>query len=1237
MTKSRSVAQDDHWSSKTVDKRTRFKFRHGPFSPMRRENMKFLRGSTTVQVLIVRSSYPAEGIREIRLCSVQLILPKDYALMTTIFFYITDPEIPVALPGYTHIQKCAQEYSPDSPRDNDLPVTTPFQSESRSPDQIVPGTSKKKPRRQSGGIISRKVPNAAMTLHTTIALLIQNLANDAEFDPEKYAMNILYCIFRGRTVVVATIPQFAPWKSKMLCIFFETTRKQMYGRGRGACVRYCLERCQAEIVISAHCSCWEDDERTCFHSQHIESALSTRQAISSFLGNGAENSESETPDALRVLLRDARRWKALPTDPGVTRKCLWWMTFSCIPSRGFPPIFVPVAQYTLKSKTKRTRDVRLQCQRCRQSPNKRGYCEHETAVLRSLQTAENENEIFGDISEGDTADSDPDQSDDIRENEDGSRTELNNLYVATRKRPILSCPSDVSSIREIMRRVSEGKKRGLQIVVKDELTVCDGCRCEFLNDDQLRNYSPSHREVTMHTLGHGSITIFVTDFTCLACRRVNHFDGADCGLFAATSRSVYCRDLLDFWLYHSACLGGTFRVAYEMSKEFGNSPGLSVFKLGDNLSSNRRAANTCFSAFLRTLAVPEGQELDNIFRCTQCQDGTGRLNAIVMDGTATGILGRLPKYDRPSLGLQAARNSSLTQYVVQNAKIRKFLESFCSFAKSPNSDGVFIVTIGGENRRSVWDAAEILFNANIGHHKLHVVREFMAVAFEVLPFPRSNALHAEEITEHTVQEDAFIDEGSPHPPLPPSCTSPSKLNRPGGDCANGKASLPDKNSAFLSLEKDPQPSVISTVTLGAGGGSHFRHLLPTIPLRIQATDFIRCFTTSSVPATLYRSEYASFQAEQVASALVEFSACIHTAGPKFSRSESRWPCINCASEVISSTRTLEEYCPSASNFASNLAKYSIEKHSESNDRSSCAKAVRAVAMRTAYIIDEAGETLKAFQRSFSKGECESGKSFNQKYVHAVPNDSSQFGTEVPHKNGDFFPGRRLCRPRVTFLNANLDPEMAADNCTKNYRNSKSHTPGLFAVHCACANPKILGVSIMDSSESLSTAFSILISRFDKLPRTVYYDNACNLSKSIILRAPWVLKETRLCCDRFHYKSHACPSVFDPDSYKSLDRHRTSSAEAVNSTWATSRNHIRFLDGTNLMPFIIAKSVFINLRAMFREAKNVCDVEDGSLFEFGNSILKCQCRRCIESNDEHGRGQGGIMLHNRNEKEKRRRV
>ena len=44
-------------------------------------------------------------------------------------------------------------------------------------------------------------------------------------------------------------------------------------------------------------------------------------------------------------------------------------------------------------------------------------------------------------------------------------------------------------------------------------------------------------------------------------------------------------------------------------------------------------------------------------------------------------------------------------------------------------------------------------------------------------------------------------------------------------------------------------------------------------------------------------------------------------------------------------------------------------------------------------------------------------------------------------------------------------------------------------------PKLIGLSVMDECESVSTAMSVLLSRFKNLPQATYYDNNCNLEKS----------------------------------------------------------------------------------------------------------------------------------------------
>lgn len=157
--------------------------------------------------------------------------------------------------------------------------------------------------------------------------------------------------------------------------------------------------------------------------------------------------------------------------------------------------------------------------------------------------------------------------------------------------------------------------------------------------------------------------------------------------------------------------------------------------------------------------------------------------------------------------------------------------------------------------------------------------------------------------------------------------------------------------------------------------------------------------------------------------------------------------------------------------------------------------------------------------------------------------------------GDLFPGRPLLRQRVFFKNSKK--EGWREECAKDYRSSPFHSPGLLSAQCACEHPKLLGVSVMDESESISTAINSIAARFSPLPRIVYYDNACNLTKSVALRFRWMFSETTFVCDRFHYAGHKCPGLFDPDTHNRCDKIPKSGAERHASTYDSLKRTISF--------------------------------------------------------------------------------
>jgi len=152
---------------------------------------------------------------------------------------------------------------------------------------------------------------------------------------------------------------------------------------------------------------------------------------------------------------------------------------------------------------------------------------------------------------------------------------------------------------------------------------------------------------------------------------------------------------------------------------------------------------------------------------------------------------------------------------------------------------------------------------------------------------------------------------------------------------------------------------------------------------------------------------------------------------------------------------------------------------------------------------------------------------------------------------------------------------------------------------------------MLAMEGVSTALSILLSRFKPLPRVNYYDNACNMAKLIVLRVPWVYDECTIVCDRFHYKGHACNSTWDPENHTSLAGHATSGAESINNLWTFSKSHLRFLRPDRLKPFLIARAMFINVRSIVRERTRKSDITTKQVLNMARERWKCTCSRCIE--------------------------
>ena len=195
------------------------------------------------------------------------------------------------------------------------------------------------------------------------------------------------------------------------------------------------------------------------------------------------------------------------------------------------------------------------------------------------------------------------------------------------------------------------------------------------------------------------------------------------------------------------------------------------------------------------------------------------------------------------------------------------------------------------------------------------------------------------------------------------------------------------------------------------------------------------------------------------------------------------------------------------------------------------------------------------------------------------------------------------------------------SCREIYKASESHYPGICTVQCSCKYTKMIGLSVIEECEGVSTALNILLSRFKKMPQVCYCNDDCNILKSVSIRLSWINEECLIVSDRFHNRSHKCDIVTDLDSYGCCKPHITSNAEYISQYWMFSKSHVRFLSSDNLIPYIAIRTIFINIGALIREMYQTQEVKHYQHYEFMKQFYNCCCILCESSDLFHN-----ILLH-----------
>jgi len=898
-------------------------------------------------------------------------------------------------------------------------------------------------------------------------------------------------------------------------------------------------------IVDFSCSCMEyRASNTCLHKEATFNNVSNKMRILTLASRNIRASllENSTDDW------ECLRIPALPRDD-----VSLWQVYR---RRHLSSTFSTSATVLLdmrKSRLRKPHRDRLICSACPGVAKNRMLCAHETAALKHIpENASISSDVTGEVNAVQenprqgfwNTIMDEENSEELSPDDDTIGAEGNNdctsdpanaalakeiCYASTRQRFFFPCPSDDAALDKLLRivnttnSISTSSERVPRFIGIDEEAKCPNCGV----DVKLVDYPITfQRNASLHTLHHGTIDIQVTDFFCRDCRQYIPYDGYTDALFGITKHQIFTRELLDAWLWDLCGTGGTFRDVFSSWFTQSLSHSASFHRLGREIDANRQRGNEAFSAFLKTLKFPQDDDLYSLFSCKKCEreprSESRDLAAIVMDGTALGILGTLPTFNRETRIISPVPRIPDKQYIMRKPKLRAFVDAILTSAKGAGGLEYFNVPL----KLSIWRKkseleSQIFQYAGGLHHEAFVVGKFMNACFAPCHNNGSEVSDGEE-----------------------------------SDVGNG-----------LSLRR-----------------MRFRNKFLDVDVRRSLIEFGRCFLVGSIPGGVLRNTISVNISANLSSAMRDFFSCNHI---QMDGVDINVPvCESCSQALFHSGRRAEEIVSSAARFACAVAQASTYSNRYE---------LRYLSSVAADIIDSAIATRAKYNDEFEINQGEDVRFYNATHRNGtgLNEPTNEDWLVEAQRTGEFFPGRPQVRPRMDFGRSARTEN--ARSCRKVYTKSETHSPGIFTVQCVCSHPKLIGISVMEECEGVSTALSVLLARFRRLPRVCYYDNACNMSKSIILRCPWVNDECIIVCDRFHYHAHTCNSIWDPASYPSCADHATSGAESINHIWNFSKSHLRFLRPDNMMPFLATRAIFVNIRA-FRE--------------FVRNKWKCSCDRCV---------------------------
>jgi len=388
--------------------------------------------------------------------------------------------------------------------------------------------------------------------------------------------------------------------------------------------------------------------------------------------------------------------------------------------------------------------LRVKCMGCRGSALNRCLCIHEINAIEYLSKEDerrqarmeesirfmNENFMGHESRDETLAAEESDSDSDVVHDESFSK------YVSWRPRNFFPCDKETERQKDITFLIRECPDRMDSIPLMDKDGECKGCGKKFDGYELYRDEKCilGLRSVIVHSLHDGSFPWKVVDFICPQCGLKVYFDGRRDAMFVLTRNKIYTRELLDSWIAQVCCMGTTFREAYMSWRYYTTSTSARYSRNYQETNINRRTSLDAFNNFLRLLEFKTDGVLNEFFSCKDCEEtmrnGKKRMKCIVIDGTATGILGDLPTFHRETFIVPKYDKHTNKQYILEVAKHRRFIREFLKSARQSYRSDNFQVPINSKD----WPMLGFFLNSNTSNNKERVVSSFFRlVSARALP------------------------------------------------------------------------------------------------------------------------------------------------------------------------------------------------------------------------------------------------------------------------------------------------------------------------------------------------------------------------------------------------------------------------------------------------------------------------------------------------------------------------